>query len=243
MTTAGDYPFYNGQPVDLGLRGWLIVIAAVLVAFFQLILLPLSGPVLGFIPPIILSALPLAALAFVAGKHWTALFRPYGIKQFGLSVLFSLLTLVITFAVGLAMSQVLAMSPNPALAGEASTVDLVLLLVRAAIQLVGEEAVTILPLLAVTWLCVTRFGLSRRMGLLVGVVVSTVWFSAMHLPTYDWNILQCLGAIGTARLVLTASYLVTRNMGVSIGAHILNDWALFFISFVGSHGPIEAAGT
>jgi membrane protease YdiL (CAAX protease family) len=107
--------------------------------------------------------------------------------------------------------------------------------------LIGEEAVTILPLLAVLWLSVSKFGLPRRAGLWLGVLISTVWFAAMHLPTYDWNVLQCLGTIGTARLVLTASYLVTRNMAVSVGAHILNDWTLFFIAFVGGHSPIETA--
>ena len=34
------------------------------------------------------------------------------------------------------------------------------------------------------------------------------------------------------------TYLVTRNVWVSAGAHIINDWSLFFVSFAGAHAPI-----
>jgi len=60
----------------------------------------------------------------------------------------------------------------------------------------------------------------------------------MHLPTYDWNVVQCFAVIGTARLVLTAAYLRTRNLWVSYGAHILNDWSIFAVGYWGSHLPI-----
>jgi membrane protease YdiL (CAAX protease family) len=242
MAERFDFPFYNGKPVALTGRDWTIVIGAVLIAFALLITLPLPNFPLSFIPPLLFTGLPLAALALVAGRHWTALFQRYGLKQFGQSVGFAALTVIASFAAGLLLSQFISMTANPSYSGTMTGFDFSLLLLRSFIQLIGEEAVTILPLLAVLWLCVAKFGLSRRAGLIIGVVVSTVWFAAMHLPTYNWNVLQCLLTIGTARLVLTASYLVTRNMAVSVGAHILNDWTLFFISFIGAHGPIEAVG-
>jgi membrane protease YdiL (CAAX protease family) len=51
-------------------------------------------------------------------------------------------------------------------------------------------------------------------------------FGALHLPTYGWNWIQCLVIIGGARLVLTLPYIMTRNIWVSTGAHIINDWTL-----------------
>lgn len=63
-------------------------------------------------------------------------------------------------------------------------------------------------------------------------------FSAMHLSTYDRNVVQCFAVIGTARLVLTAAYLRTRNLWVSFVAHILTDWSIFAVSCAGSHVPI-----
>lgn len=105
---------------------------------------------------------------------------------------------------------------------------------------------TILPLLAVLWLCVRKFNLSRRVGLIIAVILSTLAFAAVHLPTYDWNLLQCFGGIGTARLVLTAAFLITRNLWVSAGAHIVNDWTEFLaptlLGGLSGHTPIGTAG-
>lgn len=84
--------------------------------------------------------------------------------------------------------------------------------------------------------------MSRRAAIIVAVAVSTIWFAALHLPTYNWNILQCLLTIGTARIVLTMAYLLTRNVWVSSIAHIINDWTLFFIAFGLGHGPIGIGG-
>jgi len=100
--------------------------------------------------------------------------------------------------------------------------------------------VSILPLLAVLWLCVSKFGLSRRVGLVIAVIASTLWFAAMHLPTYNWNFLQCIGIIGSARIVLTMAYLFTRNLWVSSIAHIFNDWSLFMTAFALGHLPVGA---
>lgn len=45
---------------------------------------------------------------------------------------------------------------------------------------------------------------------------------------------QCLLLIGTARLILTLPYLITRNLWVSTGAHIINDWIIFGMSLMGA---------
>jgi len=240
MTERTDLPFYNGRPVEITGRGWLLILVATVAAFVALVALPLPTTPLNFIPAILFVAIPLGALAMVAGGHWRALFRHYGIKQFGQSLGFGVLTIAISGAAGFLLGLLLPMTPNPAVASLTGigAAELALFLARTFIQLIGEELTTILPLLAVLWLCVSRFGLSRRVGIIVAVIVSTLWFSALHLPTYGWNIVQCLGIIGTARIVLTLSYLVTRNLWVSAGAHIINDWSLFLGAYALGHAPI-----
>jgi membrane protease YdiL (CAAX protease family) len=94
------------------------------------------------------------------------------------------------------------------------------------VQLLGEELITILPFLALLTFLHSRAGLGRPAALLIAWVVSALAFGAIHLPTYDWNIVQCLVVIGSARLVLTWAYVWTKNIWVSTGAHILNDFAL-----------------
>lgn len=240
MSTKIDLPYYAGEPVAISAQGWLLVIVAVVVAFLQLISAPFSTVPLIFIPAVVFTGLPILTLMAVTGWRSPAIFRPMGWKQVGIGIGFGVLTVIVSGIFGVVISQVFGASPNAAVAGLATygTVDLLLFLARTFIQLIGEEAVSILPLLAVLWLCVSRFGLSRRVGLVIAVVVSTLWFSAMHLPTYDWNFIQCLGIIGTARIVLTLAYLVTRNLWVSSIAHIFNDWVLFLTSFGLGHLPV-----
>ena len=240
MSEHRDLPFYDGRPVEISGRGWLVILLAVTLGLVALVAVPLRDVPLNFVPAVLFVAIPLGALAMVTGPHWRALFGRYGIKQFGQSLGFGVLTIVVSGAAGFLLGLLMPMVSNPAVTSLAGIgpAELVLFLARTFIQLIGEELATVLPLLAVLWLCVSRFGLSKRTGLIIAVVVSTLWFSALHLPTYDWNILQCLGIIGTARVVLTLSYLVTRNLWVSAGAHIINDWALFLTAYGLGHAPI-----
>lgn len=220
--------------------GWLFIIASVLVAFFQLVLLPLPAPPLNFIPAALFTGLPLLALMAVTGWRAPALFGPVGIKEIGLGIGFGLLTIVVSGAMGFLVLNLFGATANPAVEGLQAygAMDLLLFLARTFLQLIGEEVVTVLPLLAVLWLCVSRWGLPRGAGLVVAVVVSTLCFAAMHLPTYGWNFAQCIGIIGSARIVLTLAYLVTRNIWVSSIAHIVNDWALFLTAFTLGHLPV-----
>lgn len=216
--------------------------AATALGFYLLVGLPASFAAfpLNYVAPMLFVGLPLGALAYVSQGRLDALFHGYGLKAFGYSVGFMLLTIAISALVALVLSRFLSFSANPSanmLAGMDAG-GLLIFLSQTFIQLLGEEVVTILPLLAVLWFCVQKLKLSRRVGLIVAVLVSTAWFGALHLSTYDWNLVQCFIVIGSARLVLTAAYLVTRNLWVSFGAHLLNDWSIFLLSFAGSHLPI-----
>jgi len=248
MQPKSDFPYYNGQPVAISPSGWLILVASVVAAFALLISLPFPTFPLNLVPAIVFTGLPLLALAYVSRGHHAALFRRVGIKEVLLALGFGVLTMVFSFAVGLILFQFTTMTANSATDGLAdfSAFDMVIFLIRTAIQLVGEELMTILPLLAVLWLCVNKLNLSRRAGLVIAVIVSTAWFAAVHLPTYNWNFIQCFGGIGAARLVLTAAFLLTRNLWVCAGAHIVNDWSEFFLPLAltaaGGHTPIDTAG-
>lgn len=235
-----DFPYYAGDPVAISGRGWLVIMVALAVAFAQLELLPLTTFPLNFIPTLLFTGLPLLALMAVTGWRAPAVFRPMGFKGLFTGLGFALLTIVSSMIVGLLMTRVMELAPNNSVAdlAAAGVADLLLFLARTFIQLIGEELITILPLLAVLWLCVSRFGLSRRRALVIAVIASTLLFAALHLPTYDWNVVQCLGTIGTARLVLTLAYVLTRNLWVSVTAHVANDWSLFLMSFAGGHLPI-----
>ena len=159
-------------------------------------------------------------------------------------VAFALLTILASLVIGLLLMQVMPLSENPVSDTMRGMTDaqFVSILAVTIPQLIGEELLAILPFLAVLWLCVTRVGMSRRVGIGIALLASSLIFGAAHLPTYDWNWTQSLVVIGTARIMLTLAYILTRNLWVSAGAHILNDWAGFVITFEFGHAPIGAAG-
>ncbi len=238
-----DLPYYDGQPVDVAPLGWLALIGSVVIGFAALITLPFPSFPLNLLPAVVFTGLPLLTLAWVAGGRHMALFGRFDFRELGIAIGFGILTLVASFAVGLVLIQLAPMNANPtaALLADIGPVDIAIFMVRTFIQLIGEEVMTVLPLLAVLWLCVRHLRLSRTMGLVIAVIVSTAWFAAVHLPTYNWNFLQCFAGIGAARLVLTAAFLVTRNLWVSAGAHIVNDWTEFLLPtlLAGGHTPID----
>ena len=226
-----DLPFYDGTPVPIGASGWLRILIGVALGFAILVApIPmLSTPLGRFIPAIAFFAIPLAALAWVVPRHWTALFGKVGGREIGWMFAFAALNLVVSLSVGALVSGLFGAAANPAfgaLAGQ-DTASRLLFFIRTLPQLFGEELVTILPLLAAAWLFHSVLKLGRTVAIVLAWLLSALLFGAMHLPTYDWNFLQCFVVIGSARLVLSLAYLKTRNIWVSTGAHVINDWVLF----------------
>lgn len=241
MTGDGsDLPYYDGRPVAVDGRGWALLMASLALAFAVLTLTPPRGFPANLVPALLFAALPLAALRLAAGRHWRAPFRPVGLKQVGQMLLFGFVTLAGSALTGLLLSQVFEMTANPASGSMAapSAGGLAAALLPTLPQLLGEELLGVLPFLAVLWLCVSRLGLSRRAGIGIGLVVSALIFGAAHLPTYGWNWPQALLGIGVARVLLTLAFVATRNLWVSTGAHIVNDWSGFLLIYVVGPMPI-----
>ena len=225
-----DFPFYLGRPIGLSGRQWGVVLAGVALAFWLLVA-PWTRPPPPWgvwIPALLFCLVPLGALALVAGRHWAALFhRPSG-RDLRLMVGIAALNLVVTVLLGLLVSGQHHVQANPLFQslGEADAATRLHTLAAMAPQLLGEELLTILPFLALLWWLHAWAGIRRRTALVLAWLLSAIPFALVHLPTYGWDLLQCLSIIGTARLVLSLAYLLSRNLWVSTGAHVLNDWAL-----------------
>ncbi|WP_439135719.1 CPBP family glutamic-type intramembrane protease [Pseudomaricurvus sp.] len=229
--SAGDLPFYQGSPVSLSGGQWLIVLAGVALGFMALIIpVPIYQTFLGgLIPAVLFFAIPLGALFLVAGSGWLAIFRPLKLSDFALMLAVALANLVVSLIVVLLIRTLFDMNANPigTLLSDFSGLERVIFYLKTIPQLFGEEVVSVLPFLAVLWFCHVKLGMSRGKSLLIAWLSAAVIFGALHLPTYGWNFVQCFLVIGTARLVLLTGYLITKNIWVSTGAHILNDWIIF----------------
>ncbi len=229
MSQPADFPFIGDRPVAIDGRGWLFVLAGVAVAFAALLLLPFGGFPAGLVPTGLFLAIQLAALATVVGKHWTALFGPFGLKQIGQVAIFAVASLVASVIVGLAVTRLYGANPNP-IAHEFQSLpasQLALSLIPTLPQLLGEELLAVLPFLAMLWFCTTRMGIAPGTAIAIALLLSSLLFGAAHLPTYGWNVPQSLGIIGTSRIIMTLAYIGTKNLWVSYGVHVVNDWSEF----------------
>lgn len=240
---SADFPFYAGVPVCVSGRGWLLILAGVPLALTALVALPFDVWPSSLLPAVLFAGIQLAALAAVAGRHLTALFQPMGLREVGTMLLIAIATMLASACAALVVRSFTTPTANPAVASmtSMSASDFALRLVPTLPQLLGEELLTILPFLAVLWFGTERLGLGRKAAIVAAIAGSTAIFAAAHLPTYGWSWAQCFGVVGTARLVLTLSYIWTRNLWVSTGAHVLNDWTEFALAHGLTHLPIETA--
>jgi len=236
---GSDFPFYNEVPASISTGQWLLVMLAVVAGFLALAL-PIDWPggsTLGqFIPAVLMPALPIAALAYVAPGHWQDIFGKVRGREFRLMVGFALLNILVSMSVGAIVYAFMSVTPN-AIAAELAHLDaagVAAFFAKTVPQLFGEEVITLLPFLAIMQLFSRGFGAGRKQALVAAWLLTALMFGLAHLPTYGWNWIQCIVIIGSARLVLTLPWILTKNIWVSTGAHIINDWLLFSTSLLGA---------
>lgn len=226
-----DFPFYAGAPVGLSGPQWFAVLASIALAFWLLVAQWTHPPHPWdiWVPALLFCSTPLLVLALVAGRHWRALFHRVHGRDVLLMIGIAALNLVVTLLVGAVVTGMHHGSANPVFQslGSADTVTRAMAFAAMVPQLLGEELLTILPFLALLWAFHTRLKMKRCNAVLLAWLLSALPFALLHLPTYHWDLMQCLAIIGTARLVLSLAYLFSRNLWVSTGAHVLNDWTLF----------------
>jgi hypothetical protein len=235
---ASDFPFYNGAPTFISNRQWLFVMAMVVVGFLALaspIPWP-SGVFWPFVPAVLMPGIPLIGLAYVAPGHWQAIFGKVGGREVKLIFGFALLNIVISMSVGAIVLALAGATPNAMTAqlGGLDTAGRVAFFAKTIPQLLGEEVITLLPFLALLQMFSRGFGVGRKGAIIGAWLITSLIFGLLHLPTYDWSLIQCIVVIGSARMVLTLPWILTKNLWVSTGAHIVNDWLLFSMSLLGA---------
>jgi membrane protease YdiL (CAAX protease family) len=237
MEPAGpEFPYHQGNPPTLSARGWLLVMTGVVAGFIALTLpLPFTDTLLsGWLRVAAFVVLPLAGLAIAVPGHWKSLFGRVGVREVKLMFVFAFANIILTMSIGTVIKIFGTTIANAGIADTAQMegARLFNFFAKVAPQLLGEELMTLLPFLAILAFCQDRFGMGRNASVLMAWLVSAVAFGLIHLPTYNWNLVQCLVAIGSARLVLTWAYVWTKNIWVSTGAHIINDWAIMATTVV-----------
>lgn len=225
-----DFPFYNGKPITVETWKWAVAWLGTFLGFLALSFYPASNNVESVVPRILFAAIPLVIFAYLTKPYCKTIFSKPRRKDYGYMVLFALLNMVLTPVLA-SLVLVLGFSTAGNAAGDglvgASAGELAAFYFGTGIQLLGEELLVIIPFLATLSTLHLKFGVSRKKAILWAWLISALWFGAIHFPTYQWNVIQALVVIGGARIALTLAFIRTKNIWVSAGAHIINDWVLF----------------
>ena len=99
-------------------------------------------------------------------------------------------------------------------------------IVSTIIQFIAEEIIFIIPFLFVINKLRTK---NEKLKTLAAILVSSVIFGAMHLTTYNFNILQAVLVISIIRTGLSMSYVLSKNLTVTYLVHMIYDWVLIGI--------------
>ncbi|WP_394000109.1 type II CAAX prenyl endopeptidase Rce1 family protein [Luteimonas sp. WGS1318] len=229
------FPYVDGDPAPIGPGGGLAIIGACAAAFAALSLLPqwLPGAIGTWAGATAFVALQLLGLVIAVGPAWTALFRRPRARDLLIALACVPLVFAVPAAVALGVVGDAHLVENEVIArsGTLPPSQLLTLFAASGLQLLGEELVTILPLL-VLMAVLRRAGLGPWWVIVIGWLVTSLIFGALHLPTYQWHWGQALLVIGSARVVLTGVYLLTRNLWASTLAHVVNDWSFLMFALL-----------
>lgn len=98
--------------------------------------------------------------------------------------------------------------------------------ISTLIQFIAEEIIFIIPFLFVINKMKSE---NKILKTILAIILSSVIFGAMHLSTYNYNILQAVLIISIIRTGLSMSYVLSKNLTVTYLIHIIYDWSLIGI--------------
>ncbi|WP_346895051.1 CPBP family intramembrane glutamic endopeptidase [Clostridium sp. UBA7503] len=222
-----DFPFYNSEPsVITFMKGlFLLAISIGSVLFFYWVQIPSS------LQAFINLAFPLAALILVVDSNWTKLFRKIYFKDMKVVIIALAVSIIYAMISGVIMAKYFGANANPVgISVQTNSIhENILLFLRTIPMLLGEELITIIPFLVILQFFTKVLKTSRKKAVVLAWIISAVIFGALHLPTYSWNLIQSVLGISVARLILTFTYVKTKNIWISFLVHISYDWCLFLI--------------
>ncbi|WP_277217883.1 CPBP family intramembrane glutamic endopeptidase [Peptoniphilus vaginalis] len=175
---------------------------------------------------LLISALCLVALWVVDRQFIFKIFLPLKMKD----ILYILLGLGFSFVAvilaSIAMAQMgIQGSENP-IFDILNDDNIKRFIVSTMIQFIAEEIIFIIPFLFV----INKLRIKKeKLKTIAAILVSSLIFGAMHLTTYNFNIIQAVLVISIIRTGLTMSYVLSKNLTVTYLVHMIYDWTLIWI--------------
>lgn len=234
-----DFPFYNGKPIKISASKWAIIIAFLIFGFILLTKMNLPFipfKVNEFLQTISLPLFAVLGLYLTIGSYIKKFFRPLHKKDILTIIVFAILSLIVSSALSAivgALSGGVKANPAAAVHGGADALPQFLWSrFLTIIQLFGEEFMALIPFLA----CLTFFyhqnPHKRKRAVWLALICSSLIFGLLHLPTYQWDFVQCIFVIGLGRVIDSLAYVKTKNLLVTYIAHVIYDLAIYIFAFL-----------
>ena len=212
-----DLPLLNGDP-RFTTKNVAILFIGFLISVATPFIIPPTGNVM--LKAILITVPSLLVVIYVFKDNMSNIFRMPKPKD------------IIIIIVGFILMLVFAIIANfigsalgiTAAADSAVNGSHLMLIIRAAIQLVGEELVKFIPLIIVTAYLYKSIG--RKAAIIVAIIISQIIFALFHIPAYGFSIPFLLVHIGFSSIVLPLVYIKTKNLVLCYIIHFINDiWA------------------
>lgn len=238
--------FTNINSTKLTFKQWLIILGSNLLAYCCLMMPGIQIPdflifdenhptfVSGIFQILIVAlflGIQILGVQLATGNRWHHLFHGLKAKEWLWVLAFFILAYIISVLSGMIAQKLFGSVSGNAAAGLTMKTPHVWLIFfyqrfSSAIQILGEEFLAIMPLLAVTQLATSA---KLPHPLLWGNLASTLIFALLHLSTYDYNLGYVILGLAFTRLVLNWSFTKTHNIWVSFLVHFLFDTLSFLI--------------
>ena len=225
---------------------WLIILLANVIAYCCLIMPGIQVPeflVFDENHPTLVAAgfqilvvtvfllIQIIGVQIATGRKWHELFHVPHAKEWLWVLVFFIFAYIVSVLSGMISQKLFGSVSGNAAAGltmNTPNVWLIFIYQRfsSAIQIMGEEFLAIMPLLAVTQLV---SAIHWTHPLLWGNIASALIFSLLHLSTYDYNLGYVILGLAFTRLVLNWAFIKTDNMWVSFLVHFLFDTLAFLM--------------
>lgn len=165
------------------------------------------------------------------GKKWHQLFHLPHAKEWILAIGFFVIAYIVSVITGIISQKMFGSVSGNAAAGLTmhsphAWLTFIYLRFSSAIQIMGEEFLAVMPLLAINQLAAS---LHLPRPIWWGNLGSALVFALLHLSTYDYNLGYVIFGLVFTRIVLNWSFIKTHNMWISFLVHFLFDTLAFLI--------------
>lgn len=220
-----DLPFLSDDS-RFSTKNVIILLIGFLIALAMPFIIPPTGNT--FLKAIILTLAPLLAVVYVFKGDMSNIFRMPKPRD----ILTVIIGVIVMFACAVISNIIIASLGITALSDSAINGSALLLLIRAVIQLLGEELIKFIPLIIVSAYLYKSIG--RKAAIIAAIIISQIIFALFHIPAYGFSILFLLLHIGFTSIALPFVYVKTKNLVLCYIIHLINDLFAFLPYLMGN---------